>query len=149
MNDPDLTNEPQALRQVHAVRLKIYDEIKDMTVTERTAYFHGCVKKQEDGDILLRPREFVNKSTPIGLAVSPVTLSRMGFTIPWFIKFLGETESGSDVYPTDGRTYRAFRDSNNVFLEDNRNGIANIVGFSSVEVPYILALLQYYMNSQD
>jgi hypothetical protein len=28
LNDPDLANEPSALREVHAIRLKIYDEIK-------------------------------------------------------------------------------------------------------------------------
>jgi len=41
LNDPELVNEPSALREVHAIRLKIYDEIKDMTVAERTAYYNG------------------------------------------------------------------------------------------------------------
>ena len=41
MNDPEIVNEPSALREVHAIRLKIYDEIKDMTATEMTAYFNG------------------------------------------------------------------------------------------------------------
>ncbi|MCL2792447.1 MAG: hypothetical protein FWD87_05080 [Spirochaetaceae bacterium] len=40
MNDPDIINEPMALREVHAIRLMIYDEIKDMTPEERTAYFN-------------------------------------------------------------------------------------------------------------
>jgi hypothetical protein len=40
LNDPDLADEPSALREVHAIRLKIYDEIKDMTASEMTAYFH-------------------------------------------------------------------------------------------------------------
>jgi hypothetical protein len=40
MNDPEIVNEPSALREVHAIRLKIYDEIKDMTAAEMTAYFH-------------------------------------------------------------------------------------------------------------
>ncbi len=41
LSEPELANEPSALREVHAIRLKIYDEIKDMTVAERTAYFSG------------------------------------------------------------------------------------------------------------
>jgi len=40
MNDPDLVDEPQVLREVHAIRLMIRDETKDMTVSERTAYYH-------------------------------------------------------------------------------------------------------------
>jgi len=40
MNDPDIVNEPKALREIHAVRLMIYDEIKNMTASERTAYFN-------------------------------------------------------------------------------------------------------------
>jgi hypothetical protein len=40
MNDPDLTGEPEALREVHAIRLKIHDETKGMTAAEHTAYFH-------------------------------------------------------------------------------------------------------------
>jgi hypothetical protein len=39
MNDPELANEPSALREVHAIRLMIHDETKDMTAAERTAYF--------------------------------------------------------------------------------------------------------------
>ena len=41
LNDPDLVNEPSALREVHAIRLMIHDEIKNMTAAERTAYFNG------------------------------------------------------------------------------------------------------------
>jgi hypothetical protein len=41
MNDPDLADEPDALREVHAIRLKIHDETKDMTAAEHTAYFHA------------------------------------------------------------------------------------------------------------
>ena len=38
-NDPDIINEPSALREVHAIRLKIYDETKEMTIAEKSAYF--------------------------------------------------------------------------------------------------------------
>ena len=41
MNDPDIINEPSALREVHAIRLMIYDETKNMTKEERTAYYSG------------------------------------------------------------------------------------------------------------
>lgn len=40
MKDPGIANEPIALREIHAIRLRIYEEIKDMTEEERTAYFH-------------------------------------------------------------------------------------------------------------
>ena len=40
MNDPEIVNETLTLREVHAIRLKIYDEIKDMSAAEMTAYFH-------------------------------------------------------------------------------------------------------------
>ena len=39
MNDPELTGEPSALREVHAIRLMIYDETKDMTAVEKTTYY--------------------------------------------------------------------------------------------------------------
>ena len=40
LDDPDLTNEPSALREVHAARLMIQDETKEMTAEERTVYYH-------------------------------------------------------------------------------------------------------------
>jgi hypothetical protein len=51
MNDPALVNEPMALREVHAARLKIQDETKNMTIEEKTLIiimelwlsFHGLV----------------------------------------------------------------------------------------------------------
>lgn len=45
MNDPDIINEPSALREVHAARFMIQDEIKDMTAEERTAYYHEAAKR--------------------------------------------------------------------------------------------------------
>jgi hypothetical protein len=40
MNDPEIIREPAAMREIHAIRLKIYDEIKDMTSSEQTEYFN-------------------------------------------------------------------------------------------------------------
>ena len=40
LNDPDLANEPPALREVHAARLMIQDETYGMSAEERTAYYH-------------------------------------------------------------------------------------------------------------
>jgi len=34
MDDPDIINEPMPLREVHAIRLMIYDEMKDMSPGE-------------------------------------------------------------------------------------------------------------------
>ena len=45
MNDPDLANEPMALREIHAIRLKIHDETKGMTSAEHTAYFRGSAAR--------------------------------------------------------------------------------------------------------
>jgi hypothetical protein len=45
LNDPDLADEPQSLREVHAARLMIQDETKDMTATERTAYYHEAAMR--------------------------------------------------------------------------------------------------------
>jgi hypothetical protein len=40
LNAPDFANEPKALREVHAIRLKIHDERKGMTVVEYNAIVH-------------------------------------------------------------------------------------------------------------
>jgi hypothetical protein len=40
MNHPDIITEPNmTLREVYAIKLMIYDEIKDMSFEERSAYF--------------------------------------------------------------------------------------------------------------
>ena len=44
-NDPDLANEPEALREVHAIRLMIHDKTKGMTTAEHTAYFKGSAAR--------------------------------------------------------------------------------------------------------
>ena len=40
MNDPSVVNERMPLREVHAIRLMLYDRTKDMTPNERTAYYN-------------------------------------------------------------------------------------------------------------
>jgi hypothetical protein len=37
MNDPGIINEPMPLREIHAIRLAIQEETKDMTAEERVA----------------------------------------------------------------------------------------------------------------
>ena len=41
MNDPSVVNEQMPLREVHAIRMMIYDRTKDMTPAERTAYYNN------------------------------------------------------------------------------------------------------------
>ena len=40
LNEPELADEPEALREVHAIRLKIHDERIGMTATEYNAIVH-------------------------------------------------------------------------------------------------------------
>ena len=40
LNDPAVLNEPSALREVHAIRLKIQDERKGMTSTQYNNIVH-------------------------------------------------------------------------------------------------------------
>jgi hypothetical protein len=47
LNDPSLANEPTALREIHAIRLMIYDETKNMTMEEKRAY-HDNNRKEAD-----------------------------------------------------------------------------------------------------
>jgi hypothetical protein len=44
LNDPDIINEPSALRETHAARFMIQDETKGMTAEERTTYYNECAK---------------------------------------------------------------------------------------------------------
>jgi hypothetical protein len=48
MNDPDIAHEPMALREIHAIRLKIHDETKDMTSKEFGAYVRRGAKEVLD-----------------------------------------------------------------------------------------------------
>ena len=45
MNDPDIIDEPMGLREVHAIRLRMYDETKDLTFEERNAYLRDGAEK--------------------------------------------------------------------------------------------------------
>ena len=44
LNDPEIANEPTALKEVHAARFMIQDETKNMTAEERTAYYNKSAK---------------------------------------------------------------------------------------------------------
>jgi hypothetical protein len=48
MNDPDIAHEPMALREIHAIRLKIHDETKGMTSEEYGAYVRRGAKEVLD-----------------------------------------------------------------------------------------------------
>jgi len=38
MNDPDIINEPMALREVHAIRLMLHEEKKNLTPEKRAKH---------------------------------------------------------------------------------------------------------------
>jgi hypothetical protein len=48
LNDPDIANEPMALREVHAIRLMIQDEQKEMSIEERMKRTSDSVKAVEE-----------------------------------------------------------------------------------------------------
>ncbi|MDR3091851.1 MAG: hypothetical protein LBU36_06645 [Clostridiales bacterium] len=45
MNDSDVVDEPLALREVHAIRLMIYDETEYMTPEEHSRYYSNFTKR--------------------------------------------------------------------------------------------------------
>jgi len=47
MNDPSVVNDPMPLREIHAIRLMIFDETKDMTPVEKTAYYNGSLAEAQ------------------------------------------------------------------------------------------------------
>ena len=58
LKDPDLANEPEALREVHAIRLKLQDERKGMSpaeynaiVRERAAQFLASDKSRSKATV--------------------------------------------------------------------------------------------------
>jgi len=104
---------------------------------ENTKY----VKKQENGDILILPGELLNIKTANGFSITPVTLSRMGIGIRLFYDFLAGTKEPYE-YVIEGNKYRTFRDSSNVYLEETRDNIVSIVGFSSGEIHKVLEELK-------
>ena len=60
-NDPDIINELPAMREIHAARLMIHDETKDMTPEEHTAYYHEAairfLGKETADKLMAKPRE--------------------------------------------------------------------------------------------
>ncbi|MDR3243673.1 MAG: hypothetical protein LBT79_02870 [Elusimicrobiota bacterium] len=41
MNDPDIINEPMYLREIHAIRFMIQDELEGMSFQERADYINA------------------------------------------------------------------------------------------------------------
>ncbi|MDR1574238.1 MAG: hypothetical protein LBS24_08005 [Clostridiales Family XIII bacterium] len=48
MNDPDIAGEAMPMHEIHAIRLMIHDETKDMTPEEHTAYFRNAAREMTD-----------------------------------------------------------------------------------------------------
>ena len=45
MNDPDIVDEPMALREIHAIRLMTQDMTRDMTFEERKAFYEEAATR--------------------------------------------------------------------------------------------------------
>jgi hypothetical protein len=58
MNDPEIADEPLPLREVHAMRLMIYDQIKDMTPGERFRF------SKERADLVMKKYNLNYVNTP-------------------------------------------------------------------------------------
>jgi hypothetical protein len=48
IDDPEIANEPMPLREVHAIRLMMHDETKDMTPAEMRAYYAKAVREAQE-----------------------------------------------------------------------------------------------------
>ena len=48
INDPSVINEQMPLREVHAIRLMIHDETKNLTPSEKTAYYDNVRKEAQE-----------------------------------------------------------------------------------------------------
>jgi len=48
MNDPSVTHMQMPLREVKAIRLMIHDETKNMTSSERIAYYNDSIKRARE-----------------------------------------------------------------------------------------------------
>jgi len=48
MNDASVVDMQMPLREIKAIRLMIYDETKDMSPEEKTAYYNDSVKRAQE-----------------------------------------------------------------------------------------------------
>ena len=48
INDPSVINEQMPLREVHAIRLMIHDETKNLTPSEKTACYDNVRKEAQE-----------------------------------------------------------------------------------------------------
>lgn len=48
LDDPEIVNEPTPLREVHAIRLMMHDETKEMSSAELRSYYAEAVKEARE-----------------------------------------------------------------------------------------------------
>jgi hypothetical protein len=69
MNDPDIINEPMALREVHAIRLFIQAETKDLSPKQRLERTQNAVLEAEKRLGIKFRRPGVSSSPPSDKAI--------------------------------------------------------------------------------
>jgi hypothetical protein len=45
LNDMDIINEPMPMREIHAIRIMLYEQTKNMTPTEHAEYFNTAAQE--------------------------------------------------------------------------------------------------------
>jgi hypothetical protein len=72
MNDPDIIDEPMALREVHAIRLMLHEKTENMTPEEHTQFVHEQTKPTIE-KYGLKVRREIPKAPPRPLCGHPTT----------------------------------------------------------------------------
>jgi|GEM_PF-7069545 len=100
------------------------------------------IKKKDNRYIILKSDKLATEISPNGIKPTSIEISCDSCTIALLIKILNGIENIQDEFNIQGKKYCIIRNSGNVFIEETREGnFTNIVGYSSVEIPLVIAEL--------